>query len=87
MNALCQFLYVPPSNIPLLHCKRLIVRYPKTNHLDLGVEAIEVNVGNDPQRAGCGAGGELGQVAIGKARSPRASGAGRRRVPEESARR
>lgn len=42
-----------PRNIPLLYSKGLVFSNAKADHLTLGVEGIEINVGDDPQRTRC----------------------------------
>lgn len=68
---------------PLLHGQGFVFRYPETDHLALGIEGVEINVGDDPERVRCGAAGKLGQVAIGEARAATIGRARwRRRHPE-----
>lgn len=38
--------------IPLLYGERLVLGDAKPDHLTLSIESVEVNVGDDPQRAG-----------------------------------
>lgn len=70
------------SHAPLLHGKRFVLWNPQTDHLGLRVEAIEVYVRNNPERARCVVCSHLVEVAIRELRAFRGGGTSGRRVPE-----
>lgn len=51
-------------NSPLLYRKRLVLWCAEPDHLALGVESIEINVGNDPQWTGRVGRCELRELAV-----------------------
>ena len=62
---------------PLLHRDRFVSGDPEADHLGLRVEAVEVHVRDDPQRARSAVGCHLREMAVGELRSP-ATGSTRR---------
>ena len=50
----------------MLHSQRLVLWHSQTNHLDLGVKAVQIQVSYDPKRARGVECGHLMEVSIGE---------------------
>ena len=52
--------------LPLLDRQGLVLRDTEPYHLALSVERIEIDMGNDSQRTGCGRQSKLPQLPVSK---------------------